>query len=65
VDDEYYYYKRPLATETTVSPHLLKLVERETESRREEAIIMKTKQETDVSSVTTPTISGSVLLIAT
>ena len=30
-----------------VSPHLLKMVEKETQSRREEAILMKTKQETE------------------
>lgn len=45
VDDEYYYYKRPLVTEMIISPSLLALVEKETQARKQEAVLMKTKQE--------------------
>ena len=58
VDDEYYYYKRPLASEIVVSPHLLKVVERETQKRREEATLMKTKQETDSVSTLLPSFKS-------
>ena len=48
VDDEYYYYKRPLSAQTVVSPHLLKVVQVEKDKREKEATLMKTKQEPEV-----------------